>query len=66
MRPGKTMSGYYYGPDKEIKEYTRAIECQGKCGHGCNCGTCMFGIISTEEGAPQRCRLMKKEGNKDA
>jgi hypothetical protein len=63
MKPGKTFSGYYYGPDAEIKEYPRAVKCQGKCGYGYNCGTCRYGIISAEEGAPQRC-MCRKDGEK--
>lgn len=57
----KFMSGIYYGPDAEIARYPRAAECQGKCGHGYNCGTCMYGVISTEDRGPQRCMYMKGE-----
>ena len=62
MKRGKTFAGVYYGKDAEIAEYPRAVDCRGKCGCGYNCGTCMFHIESTEDGAPMRC--MEKGGRK--
>ena len=60
MKRGKTFSGVYYGKDAEIAEYPRAVERQGKCGYGYNCGTCMFHIESTDDGAPMRCMCRKE------